>query len=531
MPGDEPRTYTTEELIARVRELEAAARQTEERRRVLAEKGGELVYRFALPERECVYVGALVEEIFGLRAEEILADPDAMRSRVHPEDRPEFDRRFKDAETGNLRRHYDFRALKPDGSVRWLRERDAIVTDRDGKITALDCVATDVTDRRKTEERLRDVEFRYRAIFETIGSATVILEPSGVVSLANPAAAELTGYPASMIERRMHWADFALPEDHELFRKFLRLAKMRGKRGVETAEARVRVRSGEVRGVEAKLAPLERAGALVVSLTDVTDRIARQRELADLNTRLRASERELKATVAERDKFMSIIAHDLKGPFSALLTFSDFLAKDLPNLSDEEIEEFAQNIHVQLKSLYSLIENLLQWSRLQTGRMEIKPRDLDAKTLIEDVVEVYQFEAERRELRLRVEAPRNLSIFADRETVSAALRNLVSNAMKFTEAGGKIVVSVADRGEWAEISVADTGKGISNEDQLKLFRLDVSHSTPGVQNEKGTGLGLILCKEFVEKNGGKIWMESEEGVGATVSFTLPKSRDEEQPPA
>jgi len=230
---------------------------------------------------------------------------------------------------------------------------------------------------------------------------------------------------------------------------------------------------------------------------------------------------ELELANASKDKFFSIIAHDLKSPFNSILGFSEHLVEQVAKKNYENIEDFAEIILKSSQTALNLLSNLMEWAQSQTGRMKFSPEQLDLTNLINDTVTQFENTALQKEIVIAKSLPHGLLVFADNSMLSTVLRNLISNAIKFTYQGGKIRISAEKNQNEIKISVADTGKGISNEVLNKLFQIDGNITTPGTQNETGTGLGLILCKEFVEKHNGKIWVESKEKEGSEFYFTIP----------
>ena len=256
----------------------------------------------------------------------------------------------------------------------------------------------------------------------------------------------------------------------------------------------------------------------------------RAEELAQLNTKLMRSEEELRKLVASKDKFFSIISHDLKNPFHALMGFSEFLLLSLDVSSKRDIKDMVNNIHISAKSTYNLLENLLEWSRMQTGRMPHKPQKIEISVLVNETITLLSGNAKAKNINLCSDIKRDYLVFADINMINSVIQNLTTNALKFTPNGGQVKISVdhADDNDLVEISVTDTGVGIAPEDAEKLFRIDMHHSTEGTDKEGGTGLGLILCKEMVEKNGGQIWIKSAVGEGTKISFTLQKVHSTEK---
>lgn len=251
----------------------------------------------------------------------------------------------------------------------------------------------------------------------------------------------------------------------------------------------------------------------------------RASEFARLNELLAASEIELQELNAAKDKFFSILAHDLRSPFNGLLGFSNILVEDLEILSKEEIKNFAIQIQGSAKNLFNLIENLLQWSRIQSGKVQCQPIKLDISDVVNDVISVLIGNAIRKNISLRSEITPYTYTFADQNMIYSIIQNLIANAIKFTGNGGEIRISSEMMGNFIQINVIDSGTGIRKEDMEKLFRIDVQHTTMGTAKEKGTGLGLILCKELIEKQGGSISVESVFGKGTSFSITLPAIRE------
>ena len=235
------------------------------------------------------------------------------------------------------------------------------------------------------------------------------------------------------------------------------------------------------------------------------------------------SEADLKESNAAKDMFFTIISHDLKGPFNSLLGFSDILVKEAEEYDRDEIVAFSKTINTSARHLLDLVENLLLWAGSQSGKIKNNPEKVNLKELCVNNISVLKNSAEKKNIVLFQKIPENYSVYVDRNMASTVIRNLISNAIKFTNSGGTVGITSVEKDNMIEISVTDTGLGISKENQEKLFRIDTHYSTKGTYDENGTGLGLITCKEFIEKSGGKIWIESEQGKGSTFKFTLPIS--------
>lgn len=239
------------------------------------------------------------------------------------------------------------------------------------------------------------------------------------------------------------------------------------------------------------------------------------------NEVLKANEAKLKDLNATKDRFFSIIAHDLKGPFNGIIGLSEILTEDAKNLDISTIVDYARMINASALQTLRLLDNLLKWARMQEGKMAFNPVRNVLHKVVDEVIILFAYPAERKKIVLVNQVPTQMTVDADTEMLKTILRNLISNAVKFTNANGTVSIEATNADSWVEIVVADNGSGIRAEDIGKLFKVDIAFSTRGTENERGTGLGLVLCKEFVERHGGSISVESNPGVGSQFKFILP----------
>lgn len=244
-------------------------------------------------------------------------------------------------------------------------------------------------------------------------------------------------------------------------------------------------------------------------------------KLNQTNQKLSESEKHLLDLNATKDKFFSIISHDLRNPFASIVSFSRLLKRNLANMSVDELQGLVVELDKSVFKINNLLENLLQWSRAQTGKIVYKPGYLLLRELIKDNVNLLMANAKDKEINLVNEVNEDIIAWADVNMTDTVIRNLLSNALKYTDIGGRVSVSVRQKAGWVYVSVSDNGVGISPENIEKLFRVDAFFSTYGTQDEKGSGLGLPLCKEFVEHQGGTISLESKIGKGTIFTFSLP----------
>ncbi|MDD2562851.1 MAG: transporter substrate-binding domain-containing protein [Salinivirgaceae bacterium] len=229
----------------------------------------------------------------------------------------------------------------------------------------------------------------------------------------------------------------------------------------------------------------------------------------------------LREHIATKDKLFSIIAHDLKSPFNAILGFSELLIKNSAHFEADTSKKYSEIINTSAKNTLILLDNLLSWAKAQTGQIIYNPENADLSAIVKEILSMSDSVAKIKDITLKFNQTGDIEVYADTDMLKTILRNLISNAIKFTYPNGKITVYATQNQNSIELAVSDNGIGMSEETQNKLFVIDKESITLGTADEKGSGLGLILCKEFIEKHGGKLWVESEIGKGSTFKFTLP----------
>lgn len=232
---------------------------------------------------------------------------------------------------------------------------------------------------------------------------------------------------------------------------------------------------------------------------------------------------ELKRTIKGRDKLYSVIAHDLRSPMASIKMVLNMLMINLPGEKiGEEMHELLNMANQTTEELFSLLDNLLKWTKSQIDRLNVVPQDIDIVGVSAGVIEIFSMVAELKQIKINLQAPDQLEVRADIDMIKTVIRNLISNALKFSNPGSEVHVVVEEKEEQVVVNVVDHGRGIKKEDQSKLLNVDTHYSTFGTKNEEGSGLGLLLCQDFVRKNGGELWFNSEEGEGSVFSFYLPK---------
>ena len=263
----------------------------------------------------------------------------------------------------------------------------------------------------------------------------------------------------------------------------------------------------------------------VVGKVSENDLLSRLQEMEDRNSNLEKlieqRTKKLNEVVATNTKFLSIIAHDLRSPFCSILGVLEILKVRVNEFNKNEIDNYVDIAYNSANGTLNLLDNLLAWTISQNNGKNFKPVKINLLGLLKDEIESINTSARQKQITLNHSVAPNLNIAADIQMVRTVLRNLISNAIKYTNTGGKITISASERKQYVEIAVKDNGIGISFEARRNLFKIDGFHSKAGTNNEKGTGLGLLLCKEFIEMHGGDIRVESAQGRGSKFIFTLP----------
>ncbi len=379
------------------------------------------------------------------------------------------------------------------------------------------CFMRDITDRIRADEKLRESEKRFRIMADT---APVLIWMSGtdkILNYFNKIWLDFTGRSMDQ-EVGNGWIERVHPDDLQLYLDTYSSSfdeqipfKMESRLKRFDSEYRWMCVSGVPR-----ISKVGKFYGYIGSCIDITERKVAEESLLESEARLR----ELNAT---KDKFFSIIGHDLKNPFNSIIGFSNLLARQIQEKDYDGIAKYSMIIQNSSQRAMNLLMNLLEWSRSQTGKMEFNPEPIEVVALINEIAVLLNDSAQQKSITIYTEIPDKANVVADRPMIGTILRNLISNAIKFTNPGGEIVISTLQKPSELVVTVADNGIGIKKEVVGMLFRIDASYKTMGTQNEIGTGLGLLLCKEFEDKHGGKIWVESEHGKGSKFCFTIPEN--------
>lgn len=398
---------------------------------------------------------------------------------------------------------------------KWYLVKDKAIRWHDGRIVRLE-IATDITESKKAEMTIHESEARFRTTFDQAIDPIFITEISdddtpkitdincAVTNTFGFTKKELLGKPMSFINVNERKKDSA-----ERIRKLLTGEQLK-------YESVSRKKDGSIIPVDMseKSIKIGNKNYIYVIERDISERKKWETEILEVQHKLEEEN-------SSKDKFFSIISHDLRAPFSALLGISQLLEEEYDVMDDTERKEMIHVARNSSKNIYQLLDGLLEWSRAKSGRMEYLPLNINLKETSDQGILILIQNAKNKNIKVVNNIKSNTFAYADEIMFKTILRNLITNAIKFTQNNGEIIIDSNVNNDKIEISVLDNGIGMTEADVNKLFRIDVHHTTVGTENESGTGIGLILCKELVDQHGGEIWVESEQEKGSCFRFTLP----------
>jgi len=400
---------------------------------------------------------------------------------------------------------------KPDT---WVSTIKAPLFDENGTIIGTFGISRDITEKKKTEQILIENEVRLRTIIENIGEGLAILSQRLEFVFANPMAEKIFGVRKNGLLGH-NIIDFVDRSFEQIIIEQFRNRKTSEKTSYEIDIIRP---DEEKRSLLVSSVPRKDFNGKYVGFyevfTDITERKKDEQIIREKNI-------ELQQLNAQKDKLFSIIAHDLRSPFNSFLGLTELMEKELFNMSLLEVQTLATDLNNSATNIYNLLTNLLEWSRLQQGLIGLMPDVLNLSRIVEQSIGILSEVSKLKSIVINIDIPDDLTVLADPNMLQIILNNLLSNAIKFTPEKGNISISAKIIDNLAEILIADSGIGMDEERISHLFRIDINVSRPGTNGEPSTGLGLCLCKEFVEKQGGEIWVESEVGKGSKFYFTLP----------
>jgi PAS domain S-box-containing protein len=498
----------------KLQRAEQAIRESEIKYRNLVENVGEGI-GFTNLDEEFIFANSAAKRIFGLEKGELIGKN--LKEFFGKE--PYIDilnqTRIRENSQGSS---YETELTLPDGKKRHIHITAVPNLDIDEKIIGTLGVFLDITESKQIMAQLQDSKDYLDNIINSVGSPVFVKDDKHKFILVNTALCLFLNLQAEDLIGKTGYENFPI-DQWDVF-----MAK--DKEVFDTCKENVNEELitdgyGEIRTIITRktlYSDVHGNRFLVGIINDITERKHAELKIQQQNI-------ELTKLNADKDLFISILGHDLKSPFNNILGLSEVLTEDVRKLEIDELEDIANNINKSAKITNKLLEDILMWARTQQGSIPFKPQNLSLSATCRNILEILNPGAYAKNITIIDSSVDHITVFADPDMLKTILLNLVSNAIKFTNSGGKITINAEQNSENVIISVSDNGIGIPPENLAKLFDISEVLTTKGTAAETGTGLGLLLCKEFVEKHGGKIWVESEVGKGSTFSFTIPCNKE------
>jgi PAS domain S-box-containing protein len=498
---------------AQIDRAEQTLRESENKYRTLVENVGEGI-GFVSPDEEFLFANSAAERIFGVGKGELLGKN--LKEFLSEEQYMNILNQTKIRTKGHSST-YEFELTRTDG-----KKRNVFITavsqfDDNKKFIGADSIFRDITERKQAITELRESETKFKTVADYNYDWEFWLSNEKKFIYNSPSCERITGYkPIDFSDNPNLITQIIYPEDLSIYENHL--DNNNENKTCGGIDYRIITRSGEIRWINHVCQSVFDESGINIgrrgSNCDITSRKNAEDLIIELN-------KELKKMNIDKDRFLSILGHDLRSPFNALLGLSEILKENIQEFHIDEIKNMAGDINKTAQSTFNLLEDILTWARAQQGKIPFKPQQLSIKEICKNILVTLNPSANAKKIAINYSATDNLNVFADADMIKTVLRNLVSNAIKFTNNGGAININAEQNSENVTISVSDNGIGIKPDNLAKLFDVGQVLTTTGTADEKGTGLGLLLCKEFVEKHQGKIWVESEVGKGSEFKFTLP----------
>jgi PAS domain S-box-containing protein len=489
--------------------------ESEEKFKNFVNHSPEIIYKYS-NKKGTLFMSQKVKDILGYEIEEIIKNPFLWNNSIHPDFRQAVQKAIDDDKKGNAY-NIEYQIKTKSGKWIWLHDYFIHKTKIDDEII-IEGHAADITIQKETEFALRESEEKYRLLSENVTDGVSLFEHNKVKYISQ-GYINMFGYDKYEIENISLEKIFSFihKEDAKQIHEIIEKSHSQ-QTTIINYNYRVKNKKGEYIWVEDNVnVEYDSFGKHIRSIIhsrDITDRKKNEQALKD-------SENQLKRLNADKDRFITILAHDLRSPFNTILGFLQLLTTNIRNYDIDKIERQLHIVTNSAQKTFNLLEDVLMWIRANTGKIPCEPQKIEFATICSDVVENLKLTATKKNITILHFAPEEIIVLADKDMLNTILRNLISNAIKFTNLGGQIRIYAEKYNDQVIITISDNGIGITPEIKNTLFDISQIHTTKGTADESGTGLGLTLCKEFVEKHGGKIWVESEAGKGSNFKFTMP----------
>ena len=504
------------------KKMEKALRKNEENFRAIANYSASWESWFS-PEGKLIWMNSYPVELTGFTVEEYMQAPDYLFLAIAPEDLELVREKFRDAMKGSSGANLEFRVMRKDGSKFWVSTSWKQMLDANDLSIGFRTSAQDITDRKESVEKLRESEKKHRILTENVSDVIWVFNISKMLPVyISPSNQKLRGYTSEDLNdpnyfEKMHTPDhmhriLGIIEDE--LQKFIATGEKKSTPFI--TEAQTNCKNGEIIWIE-DLNHFQYNDKNEIELYGVTRNIEARKKAENA---LKVSESELREINATKDKLFSIIAHDLRGPVGSIQQGLEMLTDGM--VQDENLrKKLLEDLYKSSINTHNLLENLLKWSRIQNNTITLEPQSLILNQSLRENVELLQSNANLKQIHISIKDNDIFVVNADRESVNLIIRNLISNAIKFTPPHGNVSVMAKKENEFIEVSVEDSGVGMEKEVVEGILHGGLFQTSFGTNGEKGAGLGLVLCRDFIERNGGKLRVESKSGEGSRFIFTLP----------
>lgn len=501
--------------VTKRKKIEKTIKESEEKYRSIIENLTDVFYKTD-KNGKIVMISPSAENVFRAKMDKIIgySIADVYKNK---DEREQFVSTLK--EKGQIK-NYKTTLIRDDGSEIYVETTAKLVVDENGDYAGVEGIVRDISDRKEAELALKVSKEKYQTVANYTYDWEYWVDVNGEFVYVSPSSKRITGYtPIEFYEDKNLMEKIIYPEDKIIFDDHKN--KFHEKDVKSTLEFRIITKSKKVEWIGHVSQNVFDKNGKYLGIRG-NNRLITKRKLAQ--EQIKRNEIELKELNAAKDKFFSIIAHDLRSPFNSMLGFAELLTSNYEKYDDDKKKQYLGIIYDGIRNTYKLLDDLLLWSRSQQGVLDFNPEKLNLFLIVEDIFEIIHQSAYVKSISLINNVPENIIVFADIYMISTIIRNLLSNSIKFTNNLGEVSISaniiLVNKQKFVEVSVKDNGIGIPKKKQSKLFDITQNISTHGTNDEAGTGLGLILCKEFVEKHKGRIWLESQHKVGTTFYFTI-----------
>jgi PAS domain S-box-containing protein len=461
------------------------------------------------------YASEAIRQIYNVSPEEVREDAAKVFANIHPDDFVELVNSIQTSAKELTHWQHEYRTKFDDGTIRTVFGNALPQTEADGSVLWTGFI-TDITESKQARQQLQESEARYSSMISNISDVIAIMDADGQMTFKSANIEKFFGW---LPEERIGTSGFAtvhpddIPDVQNVFYSLLG-----EENSMKTLEFRYLRKDGTYKPIELTASNqlnIPAINGVLLNYRDISERKEREQKINVQNEQLHKLN-------AEKDKFFSIIAHDLRGPMGLFMQLTELLADKETVLSADEVSEMIDDMSNLAQNTFNLLEELLEWSQISRGYYDFNPERIILNKVVAECFKILTDQARRKGIELVDNISNEMEVIADKNMLQSVIRNLFSNAIKFTSEGGKVTISAQTaENNQISVSVKDTGIGMTEDLRNELFRIDSNTKRPGTNGEKSAGLGLLLCKEFVEKQGGKISVESEQKIGSVFSFTLP----------